>query len=67
MKGATPNELVKGVTANQMSIIGIETEPELGPTGNRIYLLSFLVLLRAVRDLFRAVRDPFRVVRDLLN
>ncbi|KRX29329.1 hypothetical protein T09_13068, partial [Trichinella sp. T9] len=31
----------------------------LGPTGNRIYLLSFLVLLRAVRD-------PFRVVRDLL-
>ncbi|KRX45210.1 hypothetical protein T05_4193 [Trichinella murrelli] len=32
---------------------------ELGPTGNRIYLLSFLVLLRAVRD-------PFRVVRDLL-
>ncbi|KRX66719.1 hypothetical protein T09_5340 [Trichinella sp. T9] len=28
MKGATPNKLVKGVTANQMSIIGIETEPE---------------------------------------
>ncbi|KRX69091.1 hypothetical protein T06_7727 [Trichinella sp. T6] len=27
MKGATPNKLVKGVTANQMSIIGIETEP----------------------------------------
>ncbi|KRX31317.1 hypothetical protein T09_422, partial [Trichinella sp. T9] len=31
----------------------------LGPTGNHIYLLSFLVLLRAVHD-------PFRVVRDLL-
>ncbi|KRX30895.1 hypothetical protein T09_13844 [Trichinella sp. T9] len=28
MKGATPNKLVIGVTANQMSIIGIETEPE---------------------------------------
>ncbi|KRZ48572.1 hypothetical protein T02_6475 [Trichinella nativa] len=28
MKGATPNKLVKGVTANQMSIIGIETEPD---------------------------------------
>ncbi|KRY97153.1 hypothetical protein T11_16935, partial [Trichinella zimbabwensis] len=26
MKGATPNELVKGVTANRMSIIGEETE-----------------------------------------
>ncbi|KRY05479.1 hypothetical protein T12_7043, partial [Trichinella patagoniensis] len=29
MKGATPNKLVKGVTANQMSIIGIETEPDV--------------------------------------
>ncbi|KRX34572.1 hypothetical protein T05_4845 [Trichinella murrelli] len=34
MKGATPNKLVKGVTANQMSIIGIETEPaECNATG----------------------------------
>ncbi|XP_003372769.1 putative integral membrane protein, PqiA family [Trichinella spiralis] len=27
MKGATPNELVKGVTANLMSIIGQVSEP----------------------------------------
>ncbi|KRY05147.1 hypothetical protein T12_17070 [Trichinella patagoniensis] len=34
MKGATPNKLVIGVTANQMSIIGIETEPaECNATG----------------------------------
>ncbi|XP_003374829.1 conserved hypothetical protein, partial [Trichinella spiralis] len=39
---------------------------ELGPTGNRIYLLSFLVLLRAVRDPLRVFCDPLRVVRDLL-
>ncbi|KRX16057.1 hypothetical protein T07_14054 [Trichinella nelsoni] len=27
MKGATPNELIKGVTANLMSIIGQVSEP----------------------------------------
>ncbi|KRY98816.1 hypothetical protein T4B_12375, partial [Trichinella pseudospiralis] len=27
MKGATPNELVKGVTANRMSTIGRKTKP----------------------------------------
>ncbi|KRX34571.1 hypothetical protein T05_5392, partial [Trichinella murrelli] len=39
MKGATPNKLVKGVTANQMSIIGIETEPGNNlQTHNNAYL-----------------------------
>ncbi|KRX45240.1 hypothetical protein T05_11127 [Trichinella murrelli] len=36
---------------SQSSFIPDPRLTELGPTGNRIYLLSFLVLLRAVRDL----------------
>ncbi|KRX12105.1 hypothetical protein T07_13219 [Trichinella nelsoni] len=31
MKGATPNKLIKGVTANLMSIIGQVSEPALAP------------------------------------
>ncbi|KRY97017.1 hypothetical protein T4C_3551 [Trichinella pseudospiralis] len=42
MKGATPNELVKGVTANRMSIIGEETEPDNKFTFTSSQSLPFL-------------------------
>ncbi|KRY89925.1 hypothetical protein T4D_13297 [Trichinella pseudospiralis] len=44
MKGATPNELVKGVTANRMSIIGEKTEPDNKFTFNIITKLTVSLL-----------------------
>ncbi|KRZ68841.1 hypothetical protein T10_2715 [Trichinella papuae] len=71
MKGATPNELVKGVTANRMSTIGKKTEPDLqnwDPWGTTYTVcLHSTVLLRVVLDLLRVVRVLLRVVLDLLR
>ncbi|KRX91285.1 hypothetical protein T4E_6927 [Trichinella pseudospiralis] len=44
MKGATPNELVKGVTANRMSIIGEKTKPDNKFTFNIITKLTVSLL-----------------------
>ncbi|KRX93704.1 hypothetical protein T4E_3625 [Trichinella pseudospiralis] len=44
MKGATPNELVKGVTANRMPIIGEKTEPDNKFTFNIITKLTVSLL-----------------------